>query len=233
MPRVQWIPVNLNDHSQEPMNITYFPPEPAFAYYLKQRKDSLLMKCPAFSEQLKNTYVIKSPYDISFKYDKESKKLKTNKVNQEFYNDNINFRVSETDPIIVHFFPRYLFLTDSKNPLQIIQMPLILRPTKIGMVTGAFDISKWVRPIEFAFELYDENPIHILRGDPLFLVKFISSDATPIHLEKGLMTPDILALTKNCIRVKKLIPQMNLKTLYSMSEDYVNLMQDKIWEDKN
>jgi hypothetical protein len=46
------------------------------------------------------------------------------------------------------------------------------------------------------------------------------------------MNDDILALTKNCIRVKKLIPQMNLKSLYSMSEDYVTLMQDKIWEDK-
>jgi predicted transcriptional regulator len=47
------------------------------------------------------------------------------------------------------------------------------------------------------------------------------------------MTADILALTKNCIKVKKLIPQMNLKALYSMSEEYVNLMQDKIWEEKS
>jgi hypothetical protein len=142
------------------------------------------MKCPAFSEQLKNTYVIRSPYDISFKFDKEKKKLLTSKITPEFYGENISFRFSETDPIIVHMFPRYLFITDSKKPLQIIQMPLILQPSKIGMVTGAFDISKWVRPIEFAFELYDEQPIHIKRGDALFLVKFINSDNTPIHLEK-------------------------------------------------
>ena len=105
----------------------------------------------------------------------------------------------------------------------------MLTPTNnIGVIPGVFDISRWVRPVECAFEMYEPNkPLVIKRGDPLFCVQFISEEQ--IELEHGLINDTIYKAVSSCLHVKNVAPNMKLKQLYELSDWFIKLIKQNIF----
>lgn len=230
---VTCIPFSSGLQTEQPVypevNLLYFTPEPAFDFYMQQRKTSEIIKCPAFSAYLKNTFIIRSPYDLTIMYDKKSKSITTNKYGQQFFDENFKFSAFGESPDVIHLPPRYLFMTNTKKSVKLITAPLILTPNKYELVPGIFSITEWIRPVEFAIEVYETTTIELKRGQPLFLVKFVSEGDENINIELGLLTKELFETALACTRVKNFVPSLNLNALYKLGSNYIQLMKKNFY----
>lgn len=228
MIKIQWITTTNKPENSLYANITYFAPEPAFKYFLDTKKESEYLMCPAFSDFLKNTFVIKAPFDFKISID-ENKNVKTHNFDQIFFDENMFIKNSKSN-LFLQIFPRYIFITNSKIPVKITVLPMVLQKNNVGFIPGEFYISKWVRPIEYAVEIYDiPSNIEFKRGDALFMVKFTPDKNESIFLEQSVLTEDIINLSNACLSVKKYLPNKNLKTVYKIAENYIELMKKRIF----
>jgi len=235
--KIKWIPthsVQKDRRIDNEVNITHFAPEPAFKFFKNSRKDSEYLRCPAFAKALKNTFILRSPYDLTLKINYEDKKLSILNKSQEFYDNHIKFHriINDEDPILLSIPPRYFFITDSKVPVEITSMPMILTPnSQFGVICGSFDITKWVRFVECAMEIYTtKDIIEIKIGDPLYMITFNPQNGDTVILEQDICTPELINLQDGCTAVKRSIPNLNLNTLYDKAQWYVQTMLKKIFK---
>ena len=231
---VKWMPAYSPDKTVYGEEITHFPPEPAFKYLLSNRDGSKYLQCPAFINHLKNTFVIKSSGNFNFEVSRNNN-VKVKEYDELYFADYdavfLHDATSPNDPLVVALPPRYIFITDSKVSVTVSSVPMILQPNKYGLIPGSFDITRWIRPVEYAVEVYDSSgPLVIKRGDPLFMVKFEAADGSTIVLEKELLSSEIIAASAQCVSVKNLLPNQNLQKLYSMSYEYIELVKAKVFK---
>ncbi len=228
---VQWMPVFTEQLSYDP-NITYFEPEPAFRYLASQRDRTDFLRCPGLSNYLKNTYIIRSPYDFNLTVTKEWD-VQSDRFGQAFFNENVSVRNPQThkDPLIIQTFPKYLFITNYKKPVTVSVIPWMFKANPYGIVPGSFDITQWIRPVNLAMEVYQPGVIEFKRGEPLYAVRFETDDT--VRLDRGEFTEDIKQTMASCLNVQNYAPGMNLKTLYSVGRHYIDLMKRKIFNAGN
>jgi hypothetical protein len=182
------------------------------------------MYCPAFVAYFKNTYVIKSPIDIEFVYDADTKFLRVSPQDQTFYDNNITFRgntVGENDPFLMGFYIGYLFIATEECLLEL--TPASMHSSefinKTRLIPAMFDIHKWYRPIELAFEFKNKSDtIKIKRGDPLAYVRFTPSKNEKIALKHKDFPKETLDAVEACLIVKRSTFNLPLKTLYKLTE---------------
>lgn len=217
------------DNTNEPyMNATHYEPESAYKYYKDRKEGELFLKCPAFIQSLKNTFIIRAPYDISLEF--KNGTVVTDKFDQNFFNKNIDLRHAKNlqPPFVVELMPRYVFVPEGDTSVVLNILQLILQPHKYGFLTGEFNITKWVRPVSYTIEIYDTSePIVFRRGDPLFMVRFTTADNSVVTLEQGVLTEEIQKVISSCINIKKFVPNLSLKVMYKMAKNYINLMLGK------
>lgn len=238
---VKWIPIDFgfetNSNKIDPsVNLSQFPPEPAFKYLMSVRKDSLFIKCPAVSDYLKNTFVIRCPYDIILDINIANCSIYIDgydghTYSQEFFDSNIVLRPTPNhlDPPNLHFLPKALYITDSKDPVKLTLLPWFFKMNDISLVPGSFDISKWIRPTEPAFEVYKSGRYEFRRGDPLYCIQFETAD-NKVEIQRDVFTEQIKETMLACSYLKKTVPGLNLKTVYKIAEDYIELMKKRIFK---
>lgn len=217
--------------------LTLLAPAPTLLELIKNRdasNPSHFTKCPAFREYYRNTYVIKSPIDITISYDKETKLLNISPQSQQFYDENIVYRggiIGANDDFLLSFGVNYLFIADQDCMLEITSANMHNSSfvNKTRVISGAFNINKWYRPVELAFEIKDyTEPIKIKRGDALAYVKFIPSNGSKVSLEQKYFPEETLEAVKACLFVKLSRNFLPLKTLYGLSER----LKNKLWFNK-
>ena len=225
---IYWIPINLKLNSSGSEDIIYFPPESAYKYFLEKNKNQDYLKCPAFADFLKNTYIIKAPYDIDISINEDGY-VKTNKFTQDFFEKNIHVTQFEKNKIIFQTMPRYFFVTNNKKSVKISILPMIFEKNNFSIIPGEFDISKWIRPINCAFEVFDTpTTISFKREQPLFMVKFETFNNETIQLKQKIINQDIASAGLSCLTVKDLLPNKNLNYLYKIAEGFINSIKEKI-----
>jgi hypothetical protein len=166
-------------------------------------------------------YLIRAPIDIEIKYDAEGKCFFAAPQAPEFLKANVNSRLEQIGPndpplISLNFF--YLFIAEEKCAIEL--LPVTHHDTKIAskirLIQGTFDISKWFRPIDFAFELLNPNEIlYIKRGDPLFYVQFVSDNK--VKLERKELSADVIRVVEGCLDVKNAFSFLGLTKMYELT----------------
>lgn len=214
----------ITPNSSNYLVLTHFDPEPILPYIIKNRERpsdaNTYTTCPAFLDYHKNTYVIRSPVDIQFKYDPKSGQLNISPQSQDFYDSWVMHR-GNYSPFLMSFGLYYLFIADQDCMVE--QTPVTFHDnvvsSKIRLISGTFNIGKWFRPIDFGFEFLDESqPLIIKRGDPLYYLRFVPKDNKKINLVKRKMSNEIHTSVESCINVKKGLTKQPLKVLYSLAE---------------
>lgn len=207
------------DTPAQALELAYFDPELLLPEISKIR-NSKYIKCPAFLEYYKNTYLIRSPIDITITYNKGQ--LSIYPQAQKFYDAYVTHRghqIEENDPFLMSLIFQYLFIADKDCLIETIPAIFHDISTKIRLIPGTFNINKWFRPIEFGFEFINENePIVIKRGDPLFYVKFKTPKDEKILLKQKDFDKSILNAVKKCTHLKFAININPLKVLYKLAE---------------
>jgi DNA-binding LytR/AlgR family response regulator len=92
----------------------------------------------------------------------------------------------------------------------------------IRIIPGRFDIGKWIRPVEFAFEVLDKTePLEYKVDTPLFMVRFFTANDAPVKLTRVIHTAEIELAIQACTTVKQYRPFLPLKQLYKLGESYI------------
>jgi hypothetical protein len=208
------------------LDLTYYEPELVLPNIMRHR-DGEYLKCPAFSDHFKNIYLIRSPVDIKIIFKKEENGngfLTIEPQNQVFFNSYIQPRGNQAgkdDPFLMSIYFTYLFVADDDCLLE--QMPAIFYGdeilNKIRLIPGSFNIHRWYRVLDFAFEVKDiSQPLIINRGDPLFYIRFNAGLNKKVTLKNKKFDEDVYEALKSCINTKIGSPNKALNFLYKLAE---------------
>jgi hypothetical protein len=196
---------------------------------VSSRKNSTFLKCPAHTDFLKNTYVLKAPFDITFDINVVEEGPSTvycENISQEVFDYVIDLRFLENVERGISHHPvigiDFLNTFRSEESLMMQVFPAFLHYNdftyKTCVIPGEFDISKWVRPVELVFEVKTrKEKIEIKKGDALAYFKFNSEDI--IKLEKEEVPWDSIHVCSNLRNVKPFRP---LKERYAAFNEHKN-----------
>jgi hypothetical protein len=227
----------FNEKNRKWFELAAFEPTSALHEIINDRETSNLMhftKCPAFIQYYKNTYVLKSPVNIELTYDPATKRLNIFPQAQIFYDENIVYRghtVGEHDSFLMSFGLSYLFISDKDCDIEL--LPCLMHKSEFTdntrMIVGTFNINKWYRPVQLAFEFKNPAlPIKIKRGDAIAYVRFLPKDDHKIKLQNKDFSKETLDAVESCLMVKELHNKHPLKLLYKLSER----IRNKLWFNK-
>jgi len=174
-------------------------------------------QCHAFLSSIKNTFVLKLPFNVTFGIDSD---LGVFPIDGD--TENMNF-VSRKQPSVVNaetFAIRGNWIFWSEEPLIMTSSPAYYHPPVFEghYVGGSFDIGKWFRPIEGACQLNPNvNTVSVKRNDPLAYVKFHTDE--PIKFKRFYLNSEIEELSRGCVNYKRHEPHKSLPYLYSKFTD--------------
>jgi len=183
----------------------------------KQNQTDNFFKCPAVVEHFKNTLILKNSSDVHVKFNGPHiiNELENKKIHSPML---MNIKESSMNGrITINYSTNWIFFSD--KPLQMSTSTAFAHKTehsKFGFyVPGTYDISKWFRPVESAFQLWDNvGEFKSLEDEPLLYVKFHTDEK--INLKKFYMTPEIHATSTSCIKYKMFSNNKSLNTLYKV-----------------
>ena len=153
------------------------------------RKGIVFMKCPAHTDFLKNTFIFHAPFDITINIDVDSEtgngKIFCDNLSQEVFDTIIDTRFLFDDNRGISEYPLlgidWLLTFQSDESTMIQLLPAFFHyndfTEKTTIIPGEFDISKWTRSVEIAFEVKNSKAkIEIKKGDALAYFKFYSDE---------------------------------------------------------
>lgn len=148
-------------------------PQSVIQSFLNNRqKNDNLNKCPAFIEDTKNVFYIKSLYEYSFDIKNES--IVSEYYDQDFFNKHVIIRSLEEK--MFSFSQSFIFFTDSDSLEMRLEFPYLEDNNiteRCKVLTGSFDIGKVYRGIDFAFILKKQFfSFKIEEGEPFLYLRF-------------------------------------------------------------
>ena len=216
-------------------NFVFFQPINLLADLIKTRTNSTrYLKCPAFQDYYKNTFIIKSPVDIKLNINKDGENFHINSPNntQEFFDRFIHVRHDENKLYLTLSIQiQYVFI--SKDSVMVEVLPTNFHNTSfrgnINLIGGTFDISKWYRPVDFTFEVIDGcNTIDIKRGDPLMYVRFNTNNK--VKLEEQEYNEELIQTVNACLDTKYYKPNNTMQENYNIAEKVINKIKNKLFK---
>jgi len=170
-------------------------------------------KCPAFTQYVKEIYVIRNSIDIELTWDKANKVLSSN-LPFESSESFIRVHWQDFDPEqarpIVALSNSFVFTSDKPVFLELIP-PFNDIDNSWRLVPGSFNIYSWQRPIVTTFEML-EDKVKIKRGRPIAYVKFRSENLNDKFLLKKIeRTNELEHAVNSCLTLKHYMPRLSWK----------------------
>jgi hypothetical protein len=205
------------------LDMLVIPPEPAYPNIVKNRNSNAeFTLCPAIAAFFKNTFLIRSPIDLEF-YATPEGDARSDKMDNWYLESFIRRSKSSNEDTHKAFqVITSLLVFYTKQDIEVQQLPAFLEHSEsqnnVKTIPGVFNISKWVRPVSFAFEVVDINkPVVIKRGDPMYYLKFSVPDGVKVILKQEDYLEDLHNLTQKCLSLKSIRPKISLKENYSLA----------------
>jgi len=215
-----------------PADALFIEPIPFLKYLIStDDRKSEYLKCPAVTDFFKNTFVVLSPVDAIIKYDKESDMLHVSGqgIGQDLYDAmvvNRGNQIRDNDKFLMTFGIPQILLYSKKNVV-LESLPTFMAYKSCrnyNIIPGKFNISKWIRPVDFTFEFIDENhPITLKRGDPIFAFRLTPDDDSKVELIRELNKfKEDWYLIGNFVQIKKFLPRLTLNNAYKLAEPIID-----------
>lgn len=183
----------------------------------KQNDFNNYMDCPAFLKSLNNTFIVRNPWTTTITIDYSTGKFLNNQGQEDSISEHFTPKpVSRTQPLF-NVYHNFLFFCE--DDIETSTTPAYLHTsdfqTKCTYIPGTFNIAKWLRPVEGAFELQDNaDCLEIKTGDPLYYVKFNTTDS--IKFVRFDLTEELWSMAQGCVFHKKYQPNKSLSYLYKL-----------------
>lgn len=167
-------------------------------------------RCKSAQEIFKNTFILPMLEDSHLLF--PNGKLIQNKDSSKFL---IRNPVFGNRPA-VDYTPQWMFF--SEDDIEVELIPPYFHKTKASeyatILSGKFNISKWFRPINATFSLWDNSKELILsKSDPLGYIKFNTNNK--IILKEFKQTEIIKKVIWECVSLKEKFPNLPLTESYN------------------
>lgn len=158
-----------------------FYPNDSFIPIIRQNelidKSYAYTECPVFNHQNNRTFVVLSPINFSFTFERKEHYANIN-VDNSNYKDLLVCPPNHLEsplPVFQLKIPKFLFWTyDDDVWFNFLDHPMTSYSNNLIAVSGWFNLSNWSRVSSFGFTMVDESKsITIKKGDPLFRISFI------------------------------------------------------------
>lgn len=188
--------------------------------FTRDEPQSNINYCPAFNDNLKNLYSLKSIYDFNFTVDGDN--VSTDKYDQRFFDDHVVIRSLRNR--FFSFQHKYIFFTDSPSLKTTFYEYPFLEDNNITsrciIPAGTFDIGRWFRNTEFAFFLKDGfNEFKITKDEVYSYVRFHTKE--PIIFKQFRYTEKLDNYKKDCF-------QLTVSPMKSLTNYYNNFRHKKL-----
>ena len=210
-------------------------PVPFINFLKKSKGNAFYLECPSLNLNYKNCFLITSPIDININVS-ESGQVSTD-LQPDIEKLLIQPRpLDEGSNTLISFRVFYYFVSEKSLPIQQFQ-PSILSSqyphlSSISMIDGEFDIGKWVRPLDFAFEINTQPcTISIKRGDPLYSVRFKTDKFVDLDFDN--YENELISKTHhNQSSIKSVCPINNLNKNYKLASSQMKSLSKKLFTKK-
>mgnify|MGYP000905272507 CR=1 FL=1 len=126
---------------------------------------------------------------------------------------------------------KYIFYSKDSVVMEMIPAALDKNDfvSNTNLISGQFDISKWIRPVSPAFEIIDdEKVLTIRRGDPLYYIKFRTDKK--VNLVRVKQTEELEKIEKACARLKFFVPRNSLEENYQAASSFLKLFKSTLYK---
>jgi len=220
---VEWYYIN-ESAVESTIELLGMDPVPALEFY-SDNKNAHMRRCPAYLDTLKNTYVVCSPIDYEIEINKEDKWLNVKHpqgMPQELIDPRFDEEGDSPYPLFSLAFGQMVFHARTQD-VWLEQVDPFMeweRKNKTRVIGGVFNIHRWVRSVQVAFEQQEKNlTVRIKRGDPLFYIRFTSGDPRDIiALKKVSPSKEDIADYQRNTALKKVYPNASLAFLYKLRD---------------
>ena len=176
-----------------------------------------LLLCPSIQEEIKNTYVVLSPIDLTITWD--GVQTRTHNYDQQFFDQMIGVKKkidgSESRLISIHL--HLIFFTEKKCIAS--QTPAYMSDTDFTkgstMMSGQMDLNSWFRPLDVMLFRDKGKPILIKKGEPLYYIKFHTEEE--IIFKRFNHTKELNSIINSCVAVRQFTREsLSLSKLYGI-----------------
>jgi hypothetical protein len=203
-------------------------PVPLLKYLLDARSGVEYLKCYSVLEVCKNSFVVLSPYDLTITVNPETNFLTVKEFTTSVYDLMCTNRGATDRGFIMSMPPKLMFYSKEDVVAEVMPTQLIDLPKNTAFISGRYNISKWIRPIDWTFELVNgATEVRVKRGDPLFVVRFTPKNDNVVALEQVPFTEELHKAVDACTRVKEFMRRTPLDKLYDMAASYMSKFHRK------
>ena len=169
----------------------------------KEFPGATIQRCPGFISYYKNSFVVRSPVDLTIIHEGDGKyRWETSVSDQESIDEMVQVRDASGMMTLGFYLTVWC-----ESPLMVEQLHPAFSigelASKCETICGNFDISQWFRPLQPAFRFRSrqaEEIVSIKRGDPLYLLRLVTDKS--IELKKFSGTPILQELARQIGDVK-------------------------------
>jgi hypothetical protein len=195
-------------------NMLYKTPQPLLPELLKDRGEENPHDFFAFHKHTQNTFVVRSTVDakVALKPDGFQPLDKHSELTAQLFSFMHPTRKKFRTILFDH---RMLFFCE--DSVELSTLPAYMHRTevqsKLVYVPAAYDISRWLRPIQGTYEVPETTTqIQIREDDPLYYVKFHTTEK--VRLRRFQMVPELNGIAHGCVHFKLFRPQQSLDRVY-------------------
>lgn len=186
-------------------NMVYADPEPVVGNLRKNKVPSAdannsILYCPAFKELFKNTYAFSNLIDSKFEFNRQTGQFQG--VQEHQMHGSRTMMTFLEDRKVLWLPLGWLFFSEEPVTMEI--TPPYIHDTTHGkygaIVPGAFDISKWFRPVHVEMQLWEKQERFHLPEEPVMYARFNTDKK--VVLKRFELTPEIYKIAESVADTK-------------------------------
>ena len=225
---VKWALAARPGNSSPTAELMVLAPVPLLKYIRDTRHDVQYLKCYSILEVCKNSFVVLSPYDLTITINPETNFLTVKEFATSAYDRMCHNRGPTDRGYMMTMPPALVFYSKKDVVAEVMPTQLIDLPKNTAFISGRYNISKWIRPVDWTFELVNgATEVRVKRGDPLFVIRFTPKNDDEVILEQVPVTEELIKTVAACAGVKEFMLRTPLDKLYDMAANYISKFHRK------
>jgi hypothetical protein len=196
-----------------------FEPENIFVSMKQHKELEHYLRCPAAVNFLKNTYMIRCPFDYTLEYS-ETGNVITQEYDQKVFDSSVGFAGStnmhQCDIFQLTMCTGYAVADTDKN-VQLTLLPPYMHDSPLRefvFLPAQYEPNKWLRCVHPVLWNKDKKSIVLKRGDPLCYIHFNTTERVKLKMFE--FTPKLRHLENLSVNTKHFIKNKSLANLYSL-----------------
>tara|TARA_R110000744_G_scaffold106094_1_gene202255 strand:- start:328 stop:1035 length:708 start_codon:yes stop_codon:yes gene_type:complete len=210
------------------LELAALAPTPLFSHLRETRKGLDHLECYALHEFCKNAFVVLSPIDLTISVNSETNFLTVQEFTEVAYKRLCHNRGKTDRGYSMTMPPSIVFYSSQDVVMESMGLSILKLPKDTSIFPGRYNISKWIRPVDWTFEIVNgATEVAVKRGDPLFVVRFFPPVGGNVELERVEYNKSLHKTVTACTGFKALNRKTPLAKLYDMGNEYITRFLSK------